>query len=405
MSQSRKKGVRTYVGVAAGFVAAQTSVSCSPYFLGALMSQRHLAPSGAGILYAVEMSAFAAAMLLIAPWVNRLSLRSVLLAGVILMVVGQLGSAAAASALPLQLLRAVVGFGSGLVSAGSTAAGSRTRSPERIYAVATAAMTIVFAALYMALAVAGHFHGPIGMFLLLGVFSASLIPLVLVVPDMPYESIPAVLPGGAVSWQWLLPGLAALLAMLAFNYGALAVWPFTEQIGEHIGLSVDRVAILTGIGSALASVAGIFATWLGTRFGRLAPVTIGLLLQGAGSVALCHASTALGFLLTYSWYLGLWYFGYTYILGVAAAVDPPGRLAVLTGMGYPASSALGGLTAGFLVQSYSLHSIGWLAVIGCTVALLLLVPLCLFIDRRSLPTTSAPSSGGTPIHCPQRDRA
>lgn len=376
--------MRAYVGVAAGFLAAQTSVSCSPYFLGALMSQRHLAPSGAGILYAVEMSAFAVAMLLIAPRIDRLSLRSVVLAGVILMTVGQLGSAAAAGEMPLRLLRAAVGFGSGLVSAGSTAAGSRTRSPERIYAVATVAMTIVFAVLYLALAAAGRFHGPVGMFLLLGAFSAFLIPLMLLVPDVPCRSAPAASHQGTISWEWLLPGLAALAAMLAFNYGALAVWPFTEQIGEHIGLSVDRVALLTAIGSALASLAGLFATWLGTRFGRLTPVTIGLVLQGIGSVAVCHASTALGFLLTYSWYLGLWYFGYAYILGVAAAVDPPGRLAVLTGMGYPASSALGGLSAGFLVQSYSLHSIGWLAVGGCAVALLLLVPLCLLIDRRSL---------------------
>jgi MFS family permease len=252
-----------------------------------------------------------------------------------------------------------------------------------VYAIATASMTLAFAALYVGLAWAGHFHGPTGMFLLLGLFTAALLPLVMRVEQRAPQSSPAEQVAGRRRWELLLPGIVALGAMLAFNYGALAVWPFTEQIGVHIGLSVDRVSVLTAIGSALASLGGVLATWLGTRFGRVAPLTVGLVLQGVGSVAVCHSSSELGFLLTYSWYLGMWYFCYAYILAVAAAVDPPGRLAVLTGMGYPVSSAVGGLTAGFLVESYSLHSIGWLAVAGCSLALVLLVPLCRWIERRS----------------------
>ncbi len=188
----------------------------------------------------------------------------------------------------------------------------------------------------------------------------------------------------------MLPGLVALAAMLAFNYGALAIWPFTEQIGENIGLSLDRIALLTAVGSALAAFGGVAAAWCGTRFGRLAPLTIGLVLQATGSVAVCHASSSLGFLLTYAWYLGMWYFCYAYILAVAAAADSPGRLAVFTGVGYPVSSALGGLSAGFLVESYSVHSIGWLAVGGCSLALALLVPLCRWIERRAK-TVAAPA--------------
>lgn len=376
-------GLRAALGIAAGFTAAQTSVTASPYFLGALISDRHLTASSVGILYAVEMTAFAVAMLLIAPRINRSSLRAVAGVGMIMLVFGQLGSAFAAGEALLAVLRIAVGLGSGLVSASATAAGSRTIAPERIYAIATATMTIAFAALYLALAAAGNFGGPAGMFILLAVFTAALIPLVLLVPDTPAVARPAAEHrAGRREWGLLLPGLVALVAMLSFNYGALAVWPFTEQIGEHIGLSMDRISVLTAIGSALASLGGIIATWLGTRFGRLAPLTVGLLLQGVGSVAVCHSGSPLGFLLTYAWYLGAWYFCYAYILAVAAAVDPPGRLAVLTGMGYPASSALGGLSAGFLVETYSVRSIGWLAVGGCAVVLALLIPLCRWIERR-----------------------
>jgi MFS family permease len=388
--------LRSFISIAAGFTAAQASVTASPYFLGALISGGRLSDSGAGILYAIEMMAFAAAMLVVAPRINRLSLRSVAATGMLLIVAGQLGSAFAAGEAPLIVLRSVVGLGSGLVSASATAAGSRTASPERVYAVATAVMTIAFAGLYLALAGASHHGGPIGMFTLLSAFSAALAPLVLLVVEDPgaithagesAAPVPAPTPAPIAAparetWRFLLPGLIALAAMLAFNYGALAVWPFTEQIGEHIGLSMDRISVLTAIGSALASMGGIVASWLGTRFGRIAPLTIGLLLQGLGSVAVCHADSQYGFLLTYTWYLGLWYFCYAYILSVAAAVDPPGRLAVLAGMGYPVSSALGGLSAGFLVESYSLRSIGWLAVAGCAIALALLVPLCRWLESR-----------------------
>ncbi len=372
---------RTIVGVAAGFTAAQTSVTASPYFLGALITHRHFTATGVGALYAVEMASFALAMLLVSPRIDRWSLRTIAGSGLLLIVAGQLASAFAGGELLLGLLRCAVGLGSGLVSASVTAAGSRTAAPERAYAIATATMTVAFAALYIALGYAGHFRGSVGMFLLLAAFTAALAPLVLWVEHAPAAGRIVGDSSSGSKWQFILPGLVALAAMLAYNYGALAVWPFTEQIGEHLGLSVDRISVLTAIGSALASIGGLVATWMGTRFGRLVPLTVGLILQGAGSVAVCHAHSQLGFLVTYAWYLGLWYFGYTYILAVAAAVDPPGRLAVLTGMGYPISSALGGLSAGFLVESYSLHSIGWLAVGGCAVALILLVPLCRWIDR------------------------
>jgi MFS family permease len=384
--------LRSFVSIGAGFTAAQASVTASPYFLGALISGGRLTDSGAGILYGIEMMAFAVAMLAVAPRINRLSLRSIAATGMLLIIAGQLGSGFAAGLVPLTVLRSAVGLGSGLVGASATAAGSRTASPERVYAVATAVMTIVFAGLYLALASASHHGGPVGMFVLLSAFSAALTPLVLLVLENPVAveraaTVPAPMsariaaPAGE-TWRFLLPGLVALAAMLAFNYGALAVWPFTEQIGEHIGLSMDRISVLTAIGSALASLGGVVASWLGTRFGRLTPLAIGLVLQGLGSVAVCHANSQYEFLFTYAWYLGLWYFCYAYILSVAAAVDPPGRLAVLTGMGYPVSSALGGLSAGFLVESYSLRSIGWLAVAGCAIALALLVPLCRWLERR-----------------------
>jgi MFS family permease len=374
--------LRSFVSTAAGFIAAQTSVTASPYFLGALISARHLSASSAGVLYAIEMTAFALAMLLVAPRINRMSLRSIAAFGMVLIVAGQIGSAFTDAETLLAALRGAVGLGSGLVSASATAAGSRTTAPERVYAVATAVMTLVFAGLYLALAVANRHGGPTGMFSLLAAFSAALVPLVLLVIDVPIGADePPKATAKAGTWRFLLPGFTTLAAMLAFNYGALAVWPFTEQIGEHIGLSMDRISVLTAVGSALAALGGVIATWLRTRFGRLAPLTVGLLLQGVGSVAVCHAHSEYGFLLTYAWYLGAWYFCYAYILSVAAVVDPPGRLAVLTGMGYPLSSALGGLSAGFLVESYSLRSIGWLALAGCIFAMILLVPLCRWLER------------------------
>lgn len=391
-----QKGVvsrRAYVTIAAGFTAAQTSVTASPYYLGALITERHLSASGVGILYAVEMSAFAVAMLLMAPRIARTSLSRVAGLGMLLIVVGQLASAFAANQAALGALRIVVGLGSGFVSASATAAGSRTAAPERVFALATASMTVVFAGLYVVLAAAGHFRGPVGMFLLLAVFGAAIAPVVIATPDARVAASPTARSALGSSWRLLAPGLIALAAMIAYNYGALAVWPFTEQIGEQIGLSVDRISVITALGSGLAAFGGVLATWIGLRFGHIPPLVVGLLLQGAGSVAVCHASSELGFLATFAWYLGMWYFGYAYILSVAASADPSGRLAVLTGMGYPLSSAVGGLSAGFLVESYSVHAIGYLALGGCAVALALLVPLCRWIER------PRPSSGSSHFPC------
>jgi MFS family permease len=386
-----RPGLRAYVGVAAGFVAAQASVTCSPYFLSALIGDWGYSAAGVGALYAVEMGAFALAMLVAAPRVDRLSLRGLALTGMLLIALGQFGSAVAR---PLDLMvaaRLSAGFGAGWVSAAATAAAARSAAPARVYAAATAVMTVVFAVMYPAIAAAGHFRGPVGMFLLLGAVTVLLIPAVRALAHGARPASMQAPPAGASSTtarhvgRAYLPGLAALAAMLAFNYGALAVWPFTERIGENLGLTMDRISLLTAVGSALAAFGGVVANWLGTRFGFSRPLAAGLLLQAAGCVAVCHAASEWQFLLTYTWYLGVWYYCYAYILAVAAAADPVGKLAVLTGMGYPVSSALGGLSAGFLVESYSLKSIGWLAVAGCGLALMLLVPVCRRIDREPMP--------------------
>ena len=380
--QRRPVPFSTLAGVAAGSTAAQASLTCSPFYLSALISVTHYSPAQVGIFFALEMAACATAMLLLAPIIKRIELRGLALAAMLVIAAGQIASAVAGREPALIAMRVVTGLGTGVLSASMAAAAARTAAPARVYAVATATMTIVFALSFLAIAQAGKFRGPVGMFVFLGALDAALIPAMLLLPRQHYVLARSEPKSERSSWRMRVPGLLALTAMATFNYGALAIWPFTERIGEHIGLTMDRVSVLTAVGNGLAAMGGIAASYLGDRFGYFMPLLAGLAIQGLGSLAICYSSSEAGYLVTYSIYLGDWYFCYAYILAVAAVVDPVGKLAVLTAVGYPVSTGLGSLSAGFLVERYSLQSIGWLAVAGCAAAFALLLPVLRVISDR-----------------------
>lgn len=152
-----------------------------------------------------------------------------------------------------------------------------------------------------------------------------------------------------------------------------ALWGVSGRIGlTQAGLSEVTLglvfAVALGAGLAGATAAGV----LGRRLGRVVPIGAGTLL-----IALCVllSSSAEG---PYSFATGeiLWNAVYpvvlSYLLGLAASLDPRGRWAVLVGSASSLGVACGPVTGSALAESAGYRGMG---LTLCALLLLVAAPL------------------------------
>ena len=144
---------------------------------------------------------------------------------------------------------------------------------------------------------------------------------------------------------WL--GLGAMFVSFG---GLAALWAFLAQIAPSFGVNDQTVAVLLMIGLAISGLAGIAAAVIGDRFGRAAPLTIGMLLAIAGVVVLIVGHGLAGYFIGALLAVGLWNFPMAYQMGMIASSDPNGRVAVLMPAALAIGSALGPIAGGALLS-------------------------------------------------------
>jgi hypothetical protein len=135
-------------------------------------------------------------------------------------------------------------------------------------------------------------------------------------------------------------------------------------------------------------VGGLIAAVLGTRLGRLIPIVAGSLLSLFGRWGYINATGAceLG-AMSLVWGLGF-YFVSPYQMGLAAALDRSGRVAVATGGITNVGYGLGPVIAGSMIHQLGNAALV-VAVVGATLlSLVLLLPVAIRQDRaaRAAPT-------------------
>jgi predicted MFS family arabinose efflux permease len=212
------------------------------------------------------------------------------------------------------------------------------------------------------------------------------LPFCLLLPRHAHE-----LPRSAKSPPQLLgadapPSALAVLLVVGsigvYSIGEQALWAFAGEIGiRNVGIPMESIGDMLA-GMTIAGTLGGFLAWkIGARFGRTAPVLLGCL----GS-----AVSRFGFMVAddYATMLAsavLWAFSFYYVspyqMGVAAAMDRRGRVAVAAGalmnFGYAFGPVIGGAVIGYLGQQALM-----LVVVGCALlSLVMMLPVALAQDR------------------------
>ncbi|EDY42460.2 MFS transporter [Streptomyces sp. SPB074] len=338
-----------------------------------------LTPAHAGLVGSGLLLGSASAGFTLASRVERFGARRVARAGLLLASLGY-GLAALSGVLPLVVLGVVLGgFGSGAATTVAASGIAALRDPHRASSAGLLSVSGVAGALYLTLPHFGLGHR-------LPLLALAVVPL-LVWPAT--RGLARAVPAAPEVSTGRLPrrrsGLVLALSVAGWSLAQNALWGVSGRIGtEQAGLGEVAVGAVfaLALGGGLLGVLGAGA--LGSRAGRAAPIGLGTVVI-AGCIAVSASAHGLG---TFAGGEVLWNTGYpvvlSYLIGLAASLDPRGRWAVLVGSASSLGVACGPVTGSLLVESAGFTGMG---LVLATALLLLAVPL----------TAVALHTGGRPL--------
>lgn len=311
--------------VAIGLLGASPS-TILPAMLGTFAESRILTAAQLTLIAAAELAGTTLATFAVGMTVGRMPHRIAIRAALILAGTMHLLSSLDLGFGLLFASRFAAGLGEGALIALAVAAAAALPSPERAYGLLLAAnmiwSTIVFAVLRPLPEIAG------GRMLLvvMGVLTFAALPVAHLLPGR--QTI------GRVTKTTASPlspaAIAGLLATLVFFAGVGSVWPLMERLGASVGATAGRVSDSLSAATLCGIVAGLSSSIVGTRFGRVLPITIGTLsLLGATSL-LATMGDASNFLPIVCLFMASWILAVPYYTGLMAGLDGTGRLAAFS---------------------------------------------------------------------------
>ncbi|MER8043062.1 MFS transporter [Streptomyces sp. NPDC094032] len=384
-------------------VALFTAGYLAPYLLptivGRLSAGLALSAAQAGSVGSILLLGSACAGLTLASRVERIGPRRAARLGLLAMVLGY-GTAAASGTLPPVVAGAVLGgFGSGTATAVAAAGIAGRPDPHRAATLGLLSVSATAGALYLGLPRLGGGHAlP---------FAAIAGTAALVWPVTAW--LPRATSGPERSASGPLPsrraGAALAASILCWSMAQNALWGVSGRIGlTQAGLSEVTLglvfAVALGAGLAGVTVAGA----LGRRLGRTTPIGLGTVVIALcvllSSAATSPSSFATGEILWNAVYPVV----LSYLLGLAASLDPRGRWAVLVGSASSLGVACGPLTGSLLSETAGYPGMG---LTLCALLLAVAIPMTAVsrhADGRPLlptlrgfsPTPPLPELGASP---------
>lgn len=339
-------------------VALFTAGYLAPYLLptvvGRLGAHLPLSPAQAGLIGSALLLGSAAAGFVLASRIGRHGPRPAARLGLLLAVAGY-GTAAATPLLPLVVAGAVVGgFGSGTATAVAASGIAGQRDPHRASALGLLSVSATAGALYLTLPHLGGGHGL--PFAAIALVAAAVWPATRHLGGPSSAAVPGARPG-----RLPYPRAGAVLAgaLMLWSLAQNALWGVSGRIGaQQAGLSEVTLGVVfaAALGAGLLGVTA--ASALGARLGRAVPIGAGTALI-ACCVALSSSARGLG-----SFAAGeiLWNALYpvvlSYAIGLAAALDPCGRWAVLAGSASSLGVACGPVAGSLLAEGAGFPAMG-----------------------------------------------
>jgi MFS family permease len=343
------------------FAAGYLAPYLLPTTVGRLDSALPLSATQAGAIGSALLLSSAAAGFLLASRVERIGARALARAGLALAVLGY-GGAALTGTVPLVVAGLVLGgFGSGTATTVAAAGIAAQRDPHRVSTAGLLCVSALAGAVYLTVPHLDFGHG--GPLAAIALTALAVWPLT---GRLPARGTTARTTARQTArLPHLRSGLVLAAAMLCWSLVQNSLWGVSDRIGRtqaHLSEVTVGAVFAAALGAGLLGVIGAGA--LGPRLGRALPVGAGTALI-AGSVALSASATDLTTFATgeIAWNT-LYPIVLSYLIGLAACLDPRGRWAVLVGSASSLGTAAGPLTGSVLSARAGFPVMGAVLAVG-----------------------------------------
>jgi predicted MFS family arabinose efflux permease len=388
-SGSRTETIKLSLVSGMCWALAMLGVYAQPQLLEPIMAEHGALQSAVGQMFSFENGAFFITLLLASGPIARMSRARTALAGILILVVGNIASAYAGSFDALVMARSITGIGAALASAAGTAAIASSPQPDRIFAIITVLHNIILSAEFKVIPYVMTETDPSGCYLLMAAVALVSLPLCgWLLPPRKSDTDEGSLVTLLLSAPNRMFAIAVMAGMFLFEVGQSGVFTFIDQIGVQAGLDGDERGTVLGSASFIGMAGAVFAAWLGTRFGRVWPIVIGLGLNivSVAGLAVCESGFA------YSALNVIWGLGYNflvpYLLGALATLDDRGRWAVAGESLWNGGAVPGPWIAALLVQETGMLSLAAFSLVTGGICLVLIAGALRRFESRHKTATS-----------------
>ncbi len=355
-----------------------------PIFLGVMAETYSLDGRQLGFLGSAELGGSFLASLSATYWFSRVHLRRLAFFAVIVGLTGNLLTTWVTDYSTLLIIRFTVGLlASGVLYTLTLGLIGDLDKPDRIIALA-----IVFQVVSLAVGMAGvpllmdRWQFP-GVTIALALLFCTGFLLLRLLPER--RSVCAT-PRLAGRESRYLP-VSLLACLIMFSIGLGSVWPFMERIGSSAGFTMHDIGNALAISGLIGGLGALVAAIIGTRFGRLLPVVLAILLEITSCILLATRSDWQSFVLAIALFNFCWNLTLPYLMGAIATADLSGRYMVLIPAAQTGGYAAGPMLGGLLIVGEGYHMAAWVSLVMFALCLLLVVPLL-----RQIPLPTSPRS-------------
>ncbi|MCZ9351253.1 MFS transporter [Streptomyces mutabilis] len=378
-------------------VALFTAGYLPPYLLpttvGRLDTSLPLTTTQAGAVGSALLLSSATAGFLLASRVRRTGARALARFGLSLTVLGY-GAASFTTAVPAVVVGAVLGgFGSGTAITVAATRIAAEKDPHRASTTGLLSVSALAGAVYLTVPHLGRSHG---------------LPLAAIaLTALAVWPLTGRLPGGTATspaghdTDAPLPrrrsGLVLAVTVLCWSLAQNSLWGVSGRIGlTQAGLGDAALGVVLAVALGAGLVGVLVAGALGPRLGRAMPIGAGTSVIAVCIALTASATTPLAFATGEIAWNTLYPVVLSYLIGLAASLDPRGRWAVLVGSASSLGTAAGPLAGSVLSEQAGYAGMGLVLAGGLLLVAAPMTAVALHTGGRPLLPGAIRRRGGTP---------
>ena len=355
------------------------SYCAMPYLIGSVADGMGLGVDQAGLIASAELLIVAVSAFVISARVRVLPRRRVALVGGVIAVAGHSLSLLTNSIEILVIFRALAGVGAGMALAIGNACLAAAHDPSKAYGQVMMLLATVSATIIVAMGYATEIWS------YYGVYGAQAMVVALMLIPMSFlpegdETLPEDdVNRGKVP---LSPAIVIVVGIVLWHFCDNSIWGFSERIANKIGMAPDAVGWLLGSGLLAGSIGGFVASSIGTRYGRIWPICVGV----ASAVTCISVITSTEAIPIYTASILIYIICFTfissYIYGLAGELDHHGRvMAAASGAGN-LGVALAPFISGKLIASKGFEVMGTVVISTLLIVVILSVAVGWHINQK-----------------------